>query len=323
MQGAQLVAEKQPTRHPHLTYSITLSRQALSSGRKILIIVNPAAGQSSYEGRLQQLEKKLQAESLDFQHFYTRRNDKGQLAAFVDASQGFTDLMVMGGDGTLNYVVNELQGRNLPIGIVSNGTGNDSVKSLHGVTDFHQQVDIAIHGMPARFDLGLCNGRYFVNGVGIGFDGQVVKEMTDRGSSKSKLDYLRTVLRIVYGFKEQMLEFSIDGKTLSRKVLLLTVSNGTTFGGGFVINPFAKTNDGQLDICILNEVHPLLRFWHLPKLKNGSHHKIKAAEFYRSQQMSIAPSDRLVAHLDGEYIGHPPFDISIQKAQLLVMVKKQ
>lgn len=251
--------------------------------------------------------------------FFTEHEDRGKLADTIKKNPSIDEVFVMGGDGTLNYVVNEIQGSKLPISIVSNGTGNDSVKSLHGELNFEKQVDIALNGIVRKFDLGICNGRYFVNGVGIGFDGEVVREMVERGNNRgTHLDYLLTVLRIVAGFKEKALQFSMDGKRFQRKILLLTISNGTTFGGGFIINPFALTNDGLLDVCILNEISPIKRFWHLPKLKTGTHHKIKETEFHLATNISIEATDQLVAHLDGEYIGHPPFEISIEKEALLI-----
>ncbi len=291
----------------------------MAKKRNILIVINPAAGKSSFEKRLHYLEKKLHDAHIDFEQFFTEHNDKGKLLNIINENPSISDVVVMGGDGTLNYVVNELISKNLPLSIVSNGTGNDSVKSLHGVLNFEKQVEIAIHGKISKFDLGLCNGRYFINGVGIGFDGEVVKEMVERGSKKgSHLDYLLTVLRIVAGFKEKKLNFSMDKKPFEKKILLMTISNGTTFGGGFIINPFAKTNDGLLDVCILNEVYPLMRFWHLPKLKTGAHYKIKESEFHVAKHISIEENDQLVAHLDGEYIGHPPFELSIHENSLQI-----
>ncbi len=291
----------------------------MSKKRNILIVINPAAGRSSYGKRLNYLKGRLKDAQMDFELFFTEYEDKGKLIDTIKNNPGIDEVYVMGGDGTLNYVVNEIQGSKLPISIVSNGTGNDSVKSLHGELNFEKQVDIALNGVIKKFDLGICNGRYFVNGVGIGFDGEVVKEMVERGNKRgTHLDYLLTVLRIVAGFKEKMLHFSMDGKRYQKKILLLTISNGTTFGGGFIINPFAKTNDGLLDVCILNEIVPIKRFWHLPKLKTGAHHKIKEAEFHLASNISIDMTDQLVAHLDGEFIGHPPFEISIEKEVLLV-----
>lgn len=291
----------------------------MSQNRNILIVINPVAGKSSYEKRLYYLEGRLKEVQMDYKLFFTEHENTGKLADTINNNPSTDEVFVMGGDGTLNYVVNEIQGKSLPISIVSNGTGNDSVKSIHGVLDFEKQVDIAISGTVRKFDLGICNGRYFVNGVGIGFDGEVVKEMVERGNKRgTHLDYLLTVLRIVAGFKEKMLHFSMDGNRFQRKVLIFTISNGTTFGGGFIINPFAKTNDGLLDVCILNEIAPIKRFWHLPKLKTGAHQKIKEAEFHQATNISIEATDQLVAHLDGEFIGHPPFEISIEKEALLI-----
>ena len=287
--------------------------------RDILIVINPKAGKSSYQRQLNYLQTKLKECQVNFQCFYTEYKGQKKLTEFLALNSHVTEIIVLGGDGTLNYVVNEIQTKQFPISILSLGTGNDSVKSLHGESNFEKQVDIAIHGKIRKFDLGLCNGRAFVNGVGIGFDGEVVREMEEKKSKRGgRLDYLYTVLRIVAGYKEKKISFTMDGQTFERKILLMTISNGTTFGGGFVINPFAKANDGFLDVCILNEIKPLMRFWHLPKLKFGTHHRLKQTEFFLTKKVIINPSHDLIAHLDGEAIGHPPFEISIVQDALLV-----
>jgi len=291
----------------------------LSKNKNILIVVNPAAGKSSYEKRLHFLKEELKIAEVNYELFFTKYEGRGDLMKIIENDASMTEVIVMGGDGTLNYVVNEIQGTNLPISIVSNGTGNDSVKSLHGELDFKKQVDIALHGQIQKFDLGICNGRYFVNGVGIGFDGEVVKKMVERGSKKGRhIDYLLTVLRILAGFREKEVSFSLNNERVEKRILLMTISNGTTFGGGFILNPFAKTNDGMLDICIFNELSPVKRFWHLPKLKDGTHDKIRETEFHLATSIKIDPTNELVAHMDGEYIGHPPFNISIEKEALLI-----
>lgn len=283
-------------------------------------MVNPASGRSSFGNKLDYLKSQLNESGLGHEVYYTEHKKSGALSHFISGGD-FEEVFVMGGDGTLNLVVNELMPSPMPICIVSNGTGNDSVKSLHGELNFKKQVDIALNGRIKQYDVGICNGRYFVNGVGIGFDGEVVREMVERGDKRGNhIDYLMTVLRIIGGFKEKSLQFSLDDQRYEKKILLMTISNGTTFGGGFIINPFARADDGKLDICIINAIKPWKRFWHLPKLKSGSHTSIKETEFHTASSISIDQSDQLVAHLDGEYIGHPPFDISILKGALSVKV---
>ena len=74
----------------------------------------------------------------------------------------------------------------------------------------------------------------------------------------------------------------------------------------------------MLDLCILGAIPPLKRFWHLPKLSSGRHSKLDVAEFERAKQVRIGPSQDLVAHLDGEYFGHPPFEIEVVPRALLL-----
>ncbi len=289
----------------------------MSSSAKILIVVNPAAGKAEYDSRLAYLKGQLEKKQISHEVYFTKESVEGDLRQYCDQIPGFEEVIIMGGDGTVNYVVNELKSKKLPVSIVSNGTGNDSVKSLHGEMDFKKQVEIALHGKVKHFDLGVCNGRYFVNGAGVGFDGEVVREMVKKGNKRGgHLDYLFTVLRIVGRYKEKMLRFSLDGQWHERKILLMTISNGTTFGGGFIINPDAKTDDGKLNVCIFNELKPVMRFWHLPKLKSGSHGKVKEVEFHLASEIMVESEEDVVAHLDGEYIGHPPFKISIEPLAL-------
>ncbi len=294
----------------------------LLKSRHILIVVNPASGPSSFQRKLSHLEKKLHEYNLEYSLFFTEPSGNGKLKEHLESNPDVSEITVLGGDGTLNYVVNEVYPVPITLSILSGGTGNDSVKSLHGELNFEKQVEIALHGKIEEFDLGFCNGRTFVNGLGVGFDGQVVQEMSERkGRRGSHLDYLMTVLRTVAGFRERELQFSLDGRRMTRKILLMTVSNGTTFGGGFMINPFASSRDGKLDVCVLNEIRPLHRFWHLPKLKTGAHQRLKEAEFFKAARVRIEASDSLVAHLDGEFIGSPPFDITILPRALKLRVR--
>lgn len=288
---------------------------------KKLIVVNPAAGKASFSAKLDYFNQKLSEASLEYEVIFTEQDSPDRLISYIKSQNCFDEVFVMGGDGTLNMVVNEIGGARLPIAIISNGTGNDSVKSLHGIMDFKKQVEIALSGSVKPFDLGVCNGRYFVNGVGIGFDGEVVRTMLEKGDKRGRhIDYLLTVLRIVGGFKEKKLRYALDGKYHEKNILLFTISNGTTFGGGFVINPKAKTDDGLLDICIFNEIKPWKRFWHLPKLKTGAHTRITEVELHTATSITIEKTEDLVAHLDGEFIGHPPFNISVISHALLLKV---
>jgi YegS/Rv2252/BmrU family lipid kinase len=271
---------------------------------------------------LEYIYNKLKDNNRLFSTFFTEKTQsKGKLRDTISGNQDIKEVWVLGGDGTLNYSINELIEHNLTCSIVSGGTGNDSVKSLHGITDFKEQVEIALSGEVKEFDLGKCNDDYFVNGVGIGFDGRVVERMISKGSTKkSHLDYLITVVKTLTGYREKNIQYSIDNENFSHRLLLLTISNGTTFGGGFVINPFAKTDDGLLDICTIDAISVLGRFRHLPKLKDGSHSTLSIANFHQAKSIKVKENSELAAHMDGEFIGCPPFNIRISDQKLSLRI---
>jgi diacylglycerol kinase (ATP) len=286
--------------------------------RSVLIVVNPASGRSGFRGPLSYLLDRLHAAGIHARVFVTQKEGgRGLLHSFLKRRGPFGDVAVIGGDGTLNYAVNELYGTGIPMSVLGNGRGNDSVKSLHGVTVLAQQVDILIEGRVHHFDLGRCNDRLFINGVGVGFDGKVVEFMLrSKKVLGGHLAYLATVLRLLGWYREEQVDFTLDGKNNSRRVFMMTVSNGTTFGGGFVINPRARTDDGYLDLCLIREISVLKRFRYLPLLRTGAHTVLPEVELSRLKEISIPESRQIVAHLDGEFIGHPPYHIRVVPAAL-------
>lgn len=295
------------------------AKQPLTNQRTILVVVNPAAGKADYQHRLEAVYGTLTEQRLPFTTFFTERTEpSGKLRAVLKDNKSINEIWVIGGDGTLNYVVNECDNRQIPVAVVSGGTGNDSVKSMHGITDFRKQLQIALEGHIQAFDLGCCNDRLFVNGVGIGFDGKVVQRMLAKGKKNgSHLAYFVTVLQLLAGYRERRLQYAVDGVQFDEEIFLMTVSNGTTFGGGFVINPSAIANDGLLDLCIFGRIRVARRFLHLSKLRTGAHTGLKETTFHRAREVIVGPSDHLVAHLDGEFIGSPPFNIAMSTDKLL------
>ena len=94
-------------------------------------------------------------------------------------------------------------------------------------------------------------------------------------------------------------------------MLLMTVTKGTTFGGGFKINPYAISDDGLLDICLIGKIPKLVRINYVLRMKDGSHRNLKPVSFYKTKEIFIKENPLLVAHMDGEFIGSPPFNIKV------------
>ena len=101
-------------------------------------------------------------------------------------------------------------------------------------------------------------------------------------------------------------------------MILLTVGKGTTFGGGFQLTPHAKLADGNLAICTIGTLSPLMRFLKIHTLQNGTHDRLKAVSLYHARKITIGANPLLEAHIDGEYFNKPPFQISVLPAALQI-----
>jgi len=228
--------------------------------RKILLMVNPAAGYGKAAKIVGEVEKFLRTHNLQYESFFTKKGQNAKSIVKKRLDPTFTDLLVIGGDGTLNDAINGIgENNHVVLNVISTGTGNDFIKSVDVGTNLIQQLNTLLHGEEMTIDLGICNGRLFHNGVGIGFDGQIVADMKQKKRPWLLWGYgayLYRVLRILSSYQEKQLSFSIDGKSFKKKVLLLTIANGTTFGGGFKLTPDAKVDDGLLDVCLVEKLLP-------------------------------------------------------------------
>jgi len=279
--------------------------------RKIFIIWNPASGGKASK-ICRQLERYLSTEHIAFHLEDTKLTRSATTSVRENLDASYTDLIIIGGDGTINEAINGLD-FDIPVSIVPAGTGDDFVKMINIGDSLEEQIHTAVHGVEAKIDLGLCNNRKFVNGVGIGFDGQIVEDMQSKRVPllKGHAAYYYHVLRILGGYRERQVQFTIDGNSYERHLILLTVGNGSTFGGGFKLMPVAKIDDRQLEVCAIGKISGFRRFLNVIKLSKGSHGKLKEVSFYRGEEVTVSENAALFAHIDGERLGNPPFTIKV------------
>lgn len=283
------------------------------SEKRYFILVNPIAGNGKSLNKIDRIKSEFERRAVDFDLYAT----EGTVRADAIIHNHFhpdlySDILILGGDGTINEVVNGLKYQQIPLSVISMGTGNDTIKHIHRNLDFEYQLKTAFEGDLMSVDAGLCNDKIFMNGVGIGFDGKVVEMMNREGKKYGgHRAYMRAVLRILLTYREKVIEALLDGERLYEKILLMTITKGTTFGGGFLVNPYARNDDGLLDICVFKKIPLWMRIFYLPRMKGGGHRNLPVVSFFKAKNVRIEKHGSLVAHMDGEFIGHPPFDISV------------
>lgn len=229
---------------------------------------------------------------------------------------GFTMVWIVGGDGTMHQFVNRYPDIQLPIGLLKGGTGNDFHWLLYGETSIAQQVELMLQAAPIPIDLGTCNDHYFINGIGIGFEGDVACALTGKRKRPGKTSFMIAVLRKILGYRCAEFDIRYNGRRETGRFLLVDLSNGSRAGGGFHIAPVARPDDGYLDLITAGPLSPLQRLRYLPVIERGKHLHLPFVRHERLQSISIESTSILQYHCDGEYVEASRLEIGILPGRL-------
>lgn len=282
-----------------------------TTNRHIAIVCNGKSGKGKPLKLLPLLEEYITQQRYTFQSF------KAELPVQLN---GFTDLIIMGGDGTLNYTINHFRDISIPIGIIRCGTGNDFTELLFGTQSMETHFKTAVLATPKAVDAGICNQKLFLNGVGIGFDGWVVKKLLAKNLFTGKAAYYSTVISLLLFYKEQEVTLTTPKGTTSFPLFMLSAANGRTYGGGFKVAPKASVIDGLLDVISVKKISLFNRLRYLPVIEKGKHldKPLSFMEFELSPELRIHSNQLLQAHLDGEYMVANSFEIKILPGKYLI-----
>ena len=230
----------------------------------------------------------------------------------------FTDVWIVGGDGTLNYFFNKYPGIRLPLVVFNGGTGNDVHAVLYKEKNFDEQLQTALTGSPKAVDAGKCNEKYFINGVGIGFEGSVAKSLTGKKKKRSgKAAFMGTILRKVFFYRSKKYKAVSNEYNVEDEKLLISVMNGHRAGGGFHIAPSSLIDDGLLVVVMVDKLHPFLRLRWLPVIEKGKHLELPFIKHFRTKKLIITSEELMDTHLDGEYYSAKRLEIELLPAKYL------
>jgi diacylglycerol kinase (ATP) len=221
-------------------------------------------------------------------------------------------IVVVGGDGTLNEVVNGLAGSGAEVAVLPNGTGQDFGRT-HGIpTRFDDAVRVALDGTPRELDLGRAvfsggEARVFANVGSVGMSGAVAR----RANSTSKRLGGRTVfyyalVREFAVWKNTEVTVGYDGGERRGKMHDVIVANGRWHGGGMKLAPDAQADDGLFDVVLIGDVTKLDFVTTSPKLYSGGHVHHPRVDVLRSAAVTVDAEEQLPVELDGEVSGTTP-----------------
>lgn len=263
-----------------------------NANKQIAIVCNPQAGNGKALHVADKIAIVLKEKQIPYSLFITY---------WPQVWSEMTQAWIIGGDGTLNYFINQYPDIKIPLTIFKGGTGNDFQKLLYGDIGLEEQVEKVLYGSVHLIDAGICNQKLFLNGVGIGFDGAIVKDLINKTKKSGKASYLASVLKNIFLYKGADHVIKFNGKTVSEKVLMINIANGKTEGGGFRVTPDAVIDDGKLDINIVKEIGSLKRLFYLSAIEKGKHLNLPLIQYHQADGIEISASVPMPAHMDGEY----------------------
>jgi diacylglycerol kinase (ATP) len=280
----------------------------MNNYRRIAIVCHVRAGKGKALHICRHLEQELRNRQLSFTVFSDQ---------WPPHFNSYTDVFIVGGDGTLNYFINRYPNISIPLSIFKGGSGNDFAWKLYGNQSLEAQLGIALNAPARPIDAGICNGYFFLNGAGIGFDGEVVQAMGKRRFIAGHLAYLWTVVKKIAFYREKELKLQFDNSVKKDKFFLLSIANGSRYGGGFMVAPQAVLNDGWLDLVEIRRIHRLRRIFYLPKVEKGKHLDLPFVSSTKIKKITITASSKVAGHIDGEFVWSDYFDIEILPGRFL------
>lgn len=306
--------------------------------KRYCIIVNPTAGKGAAKKALPEIENNLEKLGIDYDIKITEYPGHAILLAQEAGKNGYDTVVAVGGDGTANEVINGLMeamnGSQLTanLAVLPVGRGNDFSYGMGIPQDLESACKLLVEGKTRKIDVGLVKGgdypegRYFGNGIGIGFDTVVGFEAAKLPSFISGIPgYLIAALKTIFlFFDEPTLRLEIDGEVLEQPCLLVSLMNGRRMGGSFMFAPDSAPDDGVLDLCIAGKLTRLQVLGLFPKVMAGTQSEHPAIKMPSGKMIKIeAVSGTLPVHADGETIctAGQALDVQVLHKQLNLLTE--
>jgi YegS/Rv2252/BmrU family lipid kinase len=294
------------------------------------IVVNPIAGRGAGEKLAPRVERALRGLGLSFEMVCTREPGHAVALARDAAWQGRRTVVAMGGDGTVNEVLNGILQAQPPgetdalqrgsgcagtaLAVLPIGTGNDFAFGAGLSLDLEEACQALVRGQERLIDVGQVRADtdradtdgalYFGNGVGLGFDAMVNIESRKLKRLRGFMVYLVAVFRtLAFYYHAPGIRVQVDDRQMILPSIMVSVTNGCRFGGGFYVTPDSRMDDGLLDLCVAGEMSRPEMVGFVPRFMRGTHVNDPRVTMTRGKKVTVISESPWAAHVDGEIYG--------------------
>ena len=290
------------------------------------IIYNPTAGREVFEQQLPQILERLERAGYIASAHRTTGIGDAIVAAKRACELEFDLVIAVGGDGTVNEVINGLLQHDTPpeFGIIPMGTVNDFTRALGIPSDIFEALDSIIEGEPFAIDLGLMDGKYFMN---IGGGGKIT-EVSYEAPSRLKavigsLAYYVKGIELIPQITSFPIRIEHDEGVYTGRVMIFLIGLTNSIGGFEQLVPDAELDDGYFSVLILEEVN-LAELAHVLTLAmRGDHLKHDKVKYFKSRELYVSSFEEVQLNLDGELGGVLPAHFKNLQQAIKVRIKKE
>jgi len=295
---------------------------------RIAFIVNPHAGNGSTGSKWPMIEALARDRLGPFEAYMTRGPGDAVLGVKNALAEKVRLLVCVGGDGTLNEVVNGIMMHeasvrsDLALGFIPNGTGCDFVRTVSIPQDLEQAIDLIAAGTVRSIDLGVLffrddqgheRRRYFHNITSFGLGGDVAQRVNRTTKALGPfVSFMWATLISIFSCGKKKIRLRVDeGFERELRVWNVAVANGQYHGGGMWVAPGASVCDGILNVTVIGDLAIPEIFLNLPKLYNGKINDIEKVTMLAGEKVKASSNEQVLLDVDGEQPGMLPIDIGI------------
>ena len=275
--------------------------------RKFIYFINPISGTGGKELLLEIIKTRTSEKNIPFEILHT--NAAGNYAFLREkiAAEKITDVIICGGDGTVNQVANALSGEAVNIGIIPMGSGNGLAFAAKIPKKATKALDIIFAGKAEFIDSFYINKKFSCMLCGLGFDAQVAHDFAKQ-KKRGLATYVKQSTKNFFSAEPYPFEIILNGEPIKTEAFFISIANSNQFGNNFTIAPQASLHDGLLDIVVVNKMSKMRLIWNV--LKQIRYGQVRLYEdkkyhrndihYFQTKKLTIKNPQLAPLHIDGD-----------------------
>jgi len=269
------------------------------SKKHVVFIINPKSGVERQKEITHGIEAHLDKERYTHEILYTEFIKHGTKLAKEAALAGAYAVVAVGGDGSVNDVVQGLMGIDTLLAIIPKGSGNGMARTMLIPLDTNEAIKVINNGHVANMDIGYANSRPFISNAGVAFDALISKKFA-KSEKRGLMIYSWLVTKYMWLYKSWDWHITVDGKQFTTRAFMVNVANGQQFGYNFKIAPMASFTDGMLDLVIIRKFPKIMGGTIALRAMNGSIIKSPYVEHLTGKEITISHPSLNLMQTDGD-----------------------